>query len=147
MSALNTILGSLKTGLEGITVANGYNSTVVNVYDYPISATNLSSGGYPAIIILQIAPNVILVEDSAGRRIETPMVISGFVSVTRSSIQSDLTNLGADIKNYLDGLTASSLGTGCLHIAWVGSDMEILKDKAQYDVDVRITYYVAKGDN
>lgn len=140
MSVLNTILGNLKTGLEGVT-------GVVEVYDYPKSFTNISSGNLPAIQMLVNGPEDILVEDADGKRLEAPVRVSGHVLSTRASVQSDLMTLEAAVKDYFDGLTASDLGTGCLSIDWIGISREILESRAEFILDVRITYYAAKGAN
>lgn len=147
MAVLNDILGALKTGLSGITTDNSYNTDVVSVYDYPVSFTNLKSTAYPCLSVFVDGETIVAVRDSAGRRLQTRLRIDGYIMTARSSVQSSVLALASDIKNYIDGVTASNLSSACLHIVWLDEDSEILEDRARVTISVNVTYYVAKGSN
>ena len=147
MSVLNTILGTLKSGLETITVDNGYNTTVVNVFDYPISITNLPTGDQPCLVMLVDEDARLTVYGSDGRRFDITVSVTGKVHSDRSTVQVDTMDLLTDVKDYIDGVTASDLGSGCLDISWQADGAEILRDQAAFTIDLTIIYFAAKGSN
>lgn len=147
MSVLDTILDSIKTGLEGIRISNDFATDVVAVYPYPEVVGQLSYGKYPCISLVVQGDIIVRVNDEDGRRMEAALLVTGYLETIRPDVQEKITALDADIKNYFDDVVASSLATSCRDVTWIDGTIDMLEERAQCRLDVRITYYCAKGEN
>lgn len=143
MSALSDIVASLKTALEGITVAHGYETTVTTVYDYPIDLTNVQRDLSPLIMVTVNGETDKRVEDGDGVRFETTVIIDGYLRDDPANVQEAVINLSADIKKLI--WSNPDLGDSCYELSFIGMETAISEEEGRCTISAVLIYYCVNG--
>lgn len=143
MSIRGDIIDNIKTTLEGITVVNGYNQTVVLVEDSELKAPeDLTVEQFPALFIIdgdetKKAGDV----DSVECNIE--IIISGYIrrSLDTDDLQTLRRNLQNDVEKVLmvdETRGGKAISTQCTRII---TDKMIYDAYTIFDMYLNINYY------
>ena len=141
MSTINTILDNGKSGLEGITVANGYKTNVAKVERYAMPYDILLEE--KPFIAIVIGGEEIVCEDDTNVRFKMILTLSACLQSVHD-LDEKITEFGDDIKKYL--YSSLSLGTGFLGLRLVAMEsFDYAENIAGIHFGVELLYWAAKS--
>ena len=141
-----TIMAGVKTALEAITTANGYNYDIKSVNNQLKLFLNIKAGQTPALFIVDGGDLLIDEIESGGNTYIRATMTLSIVGVVRAVPEADLIDKLqkslVDIKNAIEGM---SLGSNVRYQRCLGDiqpDIEELgKDSAIFIVGLEIGYH------